>query len=137
MVGFGLAASAPAFRFGSAPFRAALQTRLGLPVTAIAGRARCRCGHLTGPHGHHALSCNPDGMTFRRHQAVLRALERRDLQSGVVPLSSGYQQPFAHQSNLGQSRVEYLARGRHISEIRHGFFHEIRQEALGPLLDEA
>ena len=33
-------------------------------------------GHLTDPHGHHALSCNHDGMTFRRHQAVLRALER-------------------------------------------------------------
>ena len=45
-----LAASAPAFRFGSAPFRAALQIRLGLPVTAVAGRTRCRCGHLTdGP----------------------------------------------------------------------------------------
>ena len=38
---------------------------------------RCRCGHLTDPYGHHALSCNHDGVTFRRHQAVLlRALER-------------------------------------------------------------
>ena len=71
-----LTASAPVFRFGSAPFRAALQIRLGLPVTAVAGRARCRCGHLADPYGHHALSCNHDGMTFRRHQAVLRALER-------------------------------------------------------------
>ena len=55
-----LAASAPAFRFGSAPFRTALQIRLGLPVTTVAGRARCRCGHLTDPYGHHALSCNKD-----------------------------------------------------------------------------
>ena len=53
-----------------------LTIRLGLPVTAVAGRTRCRCGHLTDPYGHHALSCNHDGMTFRRHQAVLRALER-------------------------------------------------------------
>ena len=59
----------PVFRPGPAPFRAALQIRLGLPVTAVAGRTRCRCGH-------HALSCNHDEMTFRRHQAVLRALER-------------------------------------------------------------
>ena len=63
-------------QFGFLDDDAQLQIRLGLPVAAVAGRARCRCGHLTDPYGHHTLSCNHDGMTFRRHQAALRELER-------------------------------------------------------------